>query len=225
MFSCSRNEPLRFEVTFENAAGLERGDEVYHRDIEIGRVTSVGIDDQGLVRVGVEVENQYRSAVAGNSVVRIDRHGLRRRTRLLVEDDSVERAPIQDGDILVGSEGVTDDLLDGLRETARQALHRAADLAGDLETRLRELPDSPEAQQLAEDMRKLGQQAVERGRDEVGRFRQEQLPKLREQAESVRQRLMDQGLPEEAEKFWRDFESWIDRRGTAPPPEDPSGGS
>ncbi len=205
-----RPAPLCFQVTFRDAAGLGRGAKIVHRGLEIGRVTDVGLDDEGLVLVSVEIDAEYRAAVALNSVIRIDATGLRRRRQLTIEDGQGERLPVGDRGVLTGSEGAIEDFLTKLDSAARAAWDRATETAADLEARLRELRDSEEAEELAKAMREFAERTAERTREDWQRFRTEELPKLRVRAEEVKRQLAERGMAEEAEELWRDFARWVE---------------
>ncbi len=201
---CSRREPLRFEVVFEDAGGLEEGMPVTHRGLEIGKVTAVGLDEAGLIQVSVEVKDRFRTAVSKDSVIRPESYGLRRHTRLTIEDPKpaadAPRIAVADGDVLVGTPGLVDDVLSTLQETARAAWEKTRETAAELGESL--------------------DQAAERGREDWKRLQREQVPALRQQAEAVRKQLEEAGLPEEAERFWREFEGWLDKL-SPPAPEEP----
>ena len=65
------DKPLVFSVTFQEARGLEAGDAVFFRGLEIGQVEDVGLDESGLVRATVEVDPEHRSAIAYTSIIEI----------------------------------------------------------------------------------------------------------------------------------------------------------
>ena len=209
--ACRAPEPLRFGVTFEDAGGVKRGNRVVHRGLEVGKVTRVGIDDQGLVLVSVEVEDRFRGAVARNSIVRIERYGIRRRVQLNLQDSEGERIPLTDGDVLKGSEGVVDDLVTKIQDVTGQVFDRAAEEASTIAERLRTLPDSPEIQDFSEALRLFGEETAQRSREGWTRWREEELPRLRERAEAARRQLEESGMLEEAEELRRDFESWLEK--------------
>ena len=198
--TCRGEEPLRFAVTFESAGGLEVGMPVVHRGLEVGRVTAVGLDDQGLVEIEVEIESEYRSAVAHNSIIRSQTHGLRRKLRLAVEDGPGERRPVADGDVLSGSPRLLDDALTKLQEGARRTWDKTAESA-----------------------RQLQEALAEAGQKELERLRREQIPELRKQAEQARRELEDAGMSEEAADYWQRFEGWLEQleRSDEPPSEPP----
>ena len=186
----SDDDVLVFTVTFESAAGLESGMPVFHRGLEIGEVTRVGLDSQGLVEIEVVVEAEYRSAVAENSVIRSETRGLRRRLRLTVEDGEGERITIENGAVIEGHPRVLDDVLSRMEEGAVKAWQSLSDSARELQGELAE--------------------AAEQGREEFRRIRREQAPELRRQAEQVRRQLEEAGMTEEAEKYWAEFEAWLE---------------
>ncbi len=209
VLGCAKTDPLRFAVQFEDADGIGRSDRVVHRGIEIGRVTGVGIDPRGMAEVEVAIDDRYRTAVARNSVIRVDRFGMRRRTRLLVEDGEGERFPVRDGDVLVGSEGPLDDLLTRVREGAHDALEQATELARGIEQRLRELPDSEAARDFTESLSEAGRETSRRTSEGLEHFKRETLPALVRRAETVRKDLERRGMAREAEWFWNDFQDWL----------------
>ena len=139
-FGCGAPDALRFTVLFEDAAGLEAGMPVEYRGLEIGKVTAVGLDDQGLVEVAVVVENEYRSAITHSSTIRSETRGIRRRPHLIVTEGEPqgERRAVQDGDVLKGSPRMLDDALTRLQDGARAAWQSTTEAASDLQEKLSE---------------------------------------------------------------------------------------
>lgn len=209
--ACWGPEPFRFHVTFEEVDDLEPGAPVLHRGLVVGEVTDVGLDEHGLVLVTVELEDEYRTAVASNSVIRVEATGLRRRRQLVIEEGPGPRQPLEPGDVLSGSEGVVDDAVTRLGEAARGAWESAADAAGDLADRIRTWAESDEARELADSLDALRREAVEQGREGWTRLREEEIPELREKAAELRRTLAEREGPAEAERFWSQFESELDK--------------
>lgn len=209
--ACGRPDPLRFHVTFEEVDGIEPGARVLHRGLVVGEVTDVGLDARGLVLVTVEIDDEYRTAVARNSIIRVDAVGLRRRRQLVIEDGEGRRLPVEQDDVIAGSEGVVDDTVTELKQAALQAWESAGEIAGDLAEKLRGWTESDEAKELVESLEKLSRETAEKSRDGLRRLREEELPRLREQAEQVRRRLAERKGEEEADRFWSRFERELEK--------------
>jgi len=211
LFACGGPEPLHLRVTFEELHGLERGARVLHRGLVVGKVTDIGLDDQGLVLVSLTIAPKYRTAVARNSIIRVDAVGLRRRRQLVIEEGPGARIPVHEGDVLTGSEGLMDDTVSEIQDAAREVWESATAIAGDVAEALREWAGSDDARELMESLDGLRRQTTDRTREEWRRLREEDLPKLRERAEELRRRLAEGGAQEEAERFWSRFEEEFDK--------------
>lgn len=194
LVACRSEPPLRFFVTFEQARGLEAGDAVRYKGLEIGRVLDVGIDQNGKVRAAVLVRAKYRGAMAQNSVVEIEHAGVFGR-RLTVREGRGERQPLEEGGVLVGSEGQVADLLDRLKAASSKALESAGDMASNLKDQLRDLRGSKEAEDLAAAIERLRQESA----DGAEKLRTEGVAAARERLEALRKSMQASDQEESAE--------------------------
>jgi ABC-type transporter Mla subunit MlaD len=211
--ACQREEPLRFAVLFEANEGLEAGDEVMYKDMEVGRVTEVGLDENGKVRVEVEVEPRYRGAVAMSSVISVARAGVLGGRRIEVSDGVGERAPVVPGSVLLGHDASSPTVLERLRSAGQDAMDRLGVVGADLERRLSEMQQSPEAAELREAMRRLGEQAA----DSSERLRAEGAEAVRQRAAELQRSLEAQGKGEEARDLAERIERWLGQVEEPPP--------
>ena len=207
---CGGEGPLRFAVLFQNAQGLERGDEVEYKGLEIGEVTGVAVDQQGNVRVEVEVRARHRAAVAMNSLVEVERAGVLGGRKLVVHDGPGARIPMIERAELIGRESEGDRAVDSLRRAGRSALEGLSALGEGLTERLRSLRDSEQAKELADALTRFGEETSQMSREQATRFREEQIPALRERAAELRRELEEKGLEEDAQRVWDDFQRWLE---------------
>ena len=211
LIGCGGGEqPLRFAVTFEAADGLEAGDEVHFRDLEIGTVTKVGLDENGLVRADVEVEPEHRSAVAYNSVIEIRRAGILGGRQLLVSEGEGPRAAVRDGAVLTGSQGMTSEALEAIKGASRTALESLQQLGTDLQQRFSELSDSPEAAEMQEALTSYRERLEELGSEGAEKMREE-AKKLREKADEMGRALEEKGLEERARELREEVEAILEK--------------
>jgi phospholipid/cholesterol/gamma-HCH transport system substrate-binding protein len=210
LLACRGEGPLRFAVLFQDAQGIERGDEVEYKGLEIGEVRRVDIDQEGNVRVEVEVRPRHRTAVAMSSVIDIERGGMLGGRKLVIRDGEGARIPMLEGAELMGRESGRDRAVDSLRRAGRDALESVGAVGESLAERFREIRDSEKGQELADSLTRLGEETATMTREQAERFREEQLPALRARAEELRRELEDKGLDDEAKEVWDDFEQWVE---------------
>lgn len=207
---CGGEKPLRFAVLFQDAQGIERGDEIEYKGLEIGEVTKVAIDEEGNVRVDAFVGARHRGAVAMNSIFEVERAGVLGGRKLVVRDGEGARIPMLDGAELIGRESEGDRAIDSIRRAGKSAIEGVTALGEGLAERLRGLRDSEEAKELADSLARFGEETADMTREQAQRFREEQLPALRERAEELRRKLEEQGLEEDARRVWDDFQKWLE---------------
>jgi hypothetical protein len=204
--ACKREPPLRFTVLFEQNHEVEAGDAVVYKEMEVGRVTEVGLDENGKVRVEVQVEPRFRGAVATSSLVSVERAGVLGGRRLAVTDGEGERLPLAPGSTLIGHEAESPTVMERLRTAGQDAMVRMGEMSADLERRIDELQQSPEAEELRAAMRHAGEQ-VAAGSE---RLRTEGLEAVRRSATEMQRKLEAEGRTEEARELGEQIERWLD---------------
>lgn len=240
--ACASEEPLRFAVTFDDAGGIERGDEVHYKGLEIGEVRSVGVDSGGKVRVEVEVEGKYSEALTTTSMVEIERAGLLGGRQLTVRDGDGPRQALRSGDVLEGTLGPLSGAVTSLRDMGAQALSSLQERADDLQERIRSARDAaidaettegadaqgdqepPAARQLAElgaALEALSREAAEAEQEAQDPAQREELQQrmaeVQEQLTILREKLAaeSEDLRQQVQPLLEDVEEWI-RRHTSP---------
>lgn len=211
--ACQQDDSLRFGVAFEENPKLEKGDVVVFKGIEIGTVADVDLDSEGRVVAAVVIEPAYRDVVTTEADYRAERvgglDGLRGERELVVIDRG-GATPVADGDVVIGSEGELSDQIDRVKDGLSAAWERAGSLADSIKKRFEDAASSEEAQQLGESLQELSSKARERGEEGWQQLRDEQIPKLREEARQLREKLEEQGDHEAAEQVWKDFTAWLE---------------
>ena len=130
--ACERAEPLRFTVLFEQNHDVEAGDAVVYKEMEVGRVTAVGLDANGKVSVEVQIEPRYQGAMATTSLVSVERAGVLGGRRLVVADGEGERLPLPPGSTLIGHEANTPGVFERLRAASQGAMAGLGAVGADL---------------------------------------------------------------------------------------------
>lgn len=205
LLACEREEPLRFAVLYEENHDLESGDVVVYKDMEVGRVTEVGLDENGKVRVDVQVEARYRGALAANSILAVERAGVLGGRQLVVTDGPGDRLPLAENAVLIGHEDSSPGVFDRLRTAGQEAMARIGELGADLERRLDDLQQSPEADELRAAMSRLGEQAAEGSE----RLRTEGVAAVRQRAAELQRKLEAEGKSAEARDLADRIERWL----------------
>jgi ABC-type transporter Mla subunit MlaD len=207
--ACEREAPLQFTVLFEQNHEVEAGDAVVYKDIEVGRVREVGLDENGKVRVEVQVEPRYRGALATSSRVAVERAGMLGGRRLIVTDGEGERLPLPAGSILIGHEVASPTVLERLQTAGQDAMAGLGALSADLERRLDEMQQSPEAEELRAAMRRAGEQVAASSE----RLRTEGIEAVRQRSEELQRKLEAEGKSEEAKELAAQMERWLAQAG------------
>ena len=212
---CSSPEDLRFTVTFQDARGLETGDDVVYKGVRIGEVTSVSVDDKGLVQVGVRVEKAHKPAVYREAHFEIESTGgtgmLTGSMQLTMKDrpEAGGRTSVASGEVVRGSEGSIDRAVERLKEAWRDAAEAGKELAREVEEAVRGTGESPETREFVESVKQFASQAKDKTREQYEQFKREELPEIEAQARRLKDKLEAEGKLEEARRFWDRFTAWL----------------
>jgi len=212
VLSCSGGEgPLEFTVTFEDAQGLQPGQFVVYNGIRVGEVREVDLDASGRVVVLVRAYDKYRDALYREAEFVIEKPGgmidVSGERQITVNDRSRPRTPIENGDVIEGTDGWVDsalgrlgDLVQGAGEYGRAVWDKA-----------RAYATSPQAQELYRSLEDAAARAREVGVEGYRTFMEETYPELEAKALAFKNWLVEQGRLEEAKQFWNDFVEWSKR--------------
>ena len=219
--SCTTEPPLVFTLAFDDEVPRKKGNDVVYKGIRIGKVQSVDLNEGGAVAVVVRIENRHRAIPYREAVYRVARAegDDKKRYVVRIEDREVaERTPVERGDILEPVEGWESGLLtlDEAKKKTAEAWRALTEGAQNLMDRARTYAESDQAKELRDSMDSFLKDSRERSEEYLRKFREEDYPRLKEQAEAYRQWLMEQDLVEEARKFWEEFLRWSEEvlRGT-----------
>jgi ABC-type transporter Mla subunit MlaD len=219
LIGCQPDESLRFKVAFEANPKLDKGDPVVFKGIEIGKVSGVDLDREGRVVASVVIEPEYREVVTLEADYRVGRvgglDGLRGERELAVIDRG-GATPVADGAVVVGSEGELSDRIEQVKEGLAEAWDRAGSLADSIKKRFEDAASSEEAEKLGESLQQLAEDARERGQEGWKQLRDEEVPKLKEEARRLREQLEKEGDREAADKLWEELTTWLDSLEPAP---------
>jgi polyhydroxyalkanoate synthesis regulator phasin len=127
-----------------------------------------------------------------------------------MRDRGETRTPVERADVLEGSEGAVDDFLQSMKKVGKATVEAAERVAEEIGAALEEAGESPEAQQLREDLESFMRDAEVVAQDEWGRLRKERLPALIEEVERLRDQLESEGKLEEARRLWEGFQGWLE---------------
>ncbi len=203
---------LEFTVTFKSTHDLKEGAPFVYRGIQIGKVTSVDLGDDGLVHVKVRVAKKYAERVYREARFSIEDSDKAEGGRQLVmkEGSSPQRTPMSPGDVVQGREGFFEGLGELINQLTSEAQKRIKSATRDLEKALQEFADSPEGRELKRKLQELAEDVGEMTREQLEEFRKEQLPELKRRAEEIRKKLESEEGRRKAEEFWRAFQEFVD---------------
>lgn len=205
--ACGPSE-LDFTVEFAEAEGLEPGDPVVYRGLEVGRVRAVSLADGG-VRADLELDGEHREAIYREADFTLERTVTGGR-KIVIYDTAGPRTRMAEGDLVRGGTTSLGALADKLGALGRDLLERGAEKMGtQLDDWRRQLDDSDAGETFLEGARGWMGRGSDMTAERWHEFRADELPKLRRKAEGVRDWLVEQGREADAKKFWDDFESWV----------------
>jgi hypothetical protein len=207
------NDALTFTIVFDEAQNLKTGQAVTYKDIKIGEVTAVDLGSSGNVKVTVSIQPKYRDQIYKEAWFSVEKPGgmldLSGERVVAVEDRNVpETTPIENGAVIDGYDGWTDQLPERLDQLGDLTEEAASSLEQTLNDALESYRNSPEAQALVEEMKDFAGKAGSMAEEEFQDFAREQLPKLEEQARSLKEKLEKEGQKEKAKELWERFKKW-----------------
>jgi hypothetical protein len=209
----SGNDTLTFTIVFDEAQNLKAGQAVTYKDIEIGEVNSVDLGSSGNVKVKVSIQPKYRDQIYKEAWFSVEKPGgmldLSGERVVAVDDRNVaEKTPIEDGAIIDGYDGWTDQLPERLDRLGDLTTEAASSLRGTLNDAMESYRNSPEAQAFVESMKDFAEKAGSMAQEEFQNFARDQMPKIEEKARSLREKLKGEGKSEKAKEFWERFQKW-----------------
>jgi hypothetical protein len=209
----SGNDTLTFTIVFDEAQNLKTGQAVTYKDIKIGDVTSVDLGSSGNVKVKVSIQPKYRDQIYKEAWFSVEKPGgmldLSGERVVAVDDRNVaEKTPIEDGAIIDGYDGWTDQLPERLDRLGDLTTEAASSLRGTLNDAMESYRNSPEAQAFVESMKDFAGKAGSMAQEEFQNFARDQMPKIEEKARSLREKLEEEGKSEKAKEFWDRFKKW-----------------
>ena len=198
-----------------------------YKDIKIGEVTSVDLDSSGNVKVTVSIQSKYQDQIYKEAWFSVDKPGgmldLSGERVVAVEDRNVaEKTPIEDGAIIDGYDGWTDQLPERLDQLGDLTKEAAASLRGTLNEAMESYRNSPEAQAFVESMKDFAGKAGSMAQEEFQNFARDQMPKIEEKARSLREKLDEEGKSKKAKEFWERFQKWKESLRESDSPESSS---
>lgn len=207
---------LTFTVTFDEVGGLEAGDPVVYRDREIGRVVDFAFTRSGPIEVDLEIDREYRHAVYREAEFTLERT-VTGGHRIAVYDTDGRRTPIEGGEVVAGRRAPLGELLGNVRDLGHDLVTEGAERLNEQLDAWREWLHESEAPEATDEeidlLDRLGDYAdrvAEMSREQLERFREEELPELERRAAEVREWMAEQGRNADAERFWRDFREWVE---------------
>ncbi len=207
-------DALSFILAFDDSVPLSKGDAVVYKGIRIGEVRDVDLDEGGAVAVQLRVDAKYAGLPYREADYLVDtvKDGKKKRHVVRIEDrDVAVRTPVEPGDILEPVEGWADRSLrslEGAREKTAEAWDSLVEGARGMMERAKDYADSEQAAELRESMDRFLEDSREHSEELLRKFNEEEYPELKRRAEAYREWLLEQGLVEEAKKFWDEFVEW-----------------
>lgn len=201
---------LTFTVTFDEVAGLEPGDAVVYEGLEVGKVREIRLTRSGPIEVELGIYREHRRLLYREARFLLERT-VTGGHRIAVYDTEGPRTPIEGGEVVAGRRAPLGELMGKVRDLGRDLVTEGAErLSEQVDAWREELGDSQEEADLVERARDYAERAAEMSREQLERFRREELPELERRATRLRRWLEEQGRKAEAERFWRDFRSWLE---------------
>lgn len=210
---------LTFTVTFDEVGGLEAGDAVVYEGRQIGEVGDVTFTRAGAVEVELEIDREYRHTVYREAQFALERT-VTGGHRIVVYDTEGPRTPLEGGEVLRGRQGSLGELMGKVRDLGRDLVTEGAERLNEQldawRQRLRESeatePDTTEDEEtdLLERVGDYADRVASMSREQLQRFRREELPELERRAAELRDWLRERGRNADAERFWRDFRAWVE---------------
>ncbi|MGH9379393.1 MAG: MlaD family protein [Thermoanaerobaculia bacterium] len=204
---------LTFTVTFNEVDGLEPGDAVVYKGLDIGKVREITLTRSGPIEVELGIYREHRQLLYREARFLLERT-VTGGHRIAVYDTEGPRTPIEGGEVVAGRRAPLGELMGKVRNLGRDLVTEGAErLSGQIDAWRERLGDSREEVDLVESARDYAERAAEMSREQLERFRREELPELERRAARVRRWLEEQGHKADAERFWRDFRDWIESVG------------
>jgi hypothetical protein len=185
---CGQN--LHFKISYNDIESLAEGDSVVLDGQPIGKVTGVESTQQGkhLVEVAIPRKSATAATHEASFVLAPDPDNPARR-RIEVVLARPGGKPIADDEIITGSYPGPLFSFGQLLRGFGDALHDLTEQANQFRQEFQKLPNSPEAQQLQDEWRKLTDE-INKAQNEAGdTVKNEVLPKLEKQLEDLRKQL------------------------------------
>jgi len=105
--ACGKND-LIFQIEFDAVDGLKGGDLLMHGENIIGNVEDIQYSDKGNFLIDVNLQEQFRPLATHSALFYIsDSHGSESKVLELVESSSEDNSPIQEDQIIKGSNKVS----------------------------------------------------------------------------------------------------------------------
>lgn len=224
---------LTFTVTFDEVGGLEAGDPVVYRGREMGEVADVTFPRSGPIEVELAIDRDYRQTLYREAQFALERT-VTGGHRIAVYDTEGPRTPLAGGEVLAGRQAPLGELMGKVRDLGHDLVTEGAERLNEQIDAWRQWlreSEPPEATDeeidLLERLEGYADRVAAMSREQLGRFREEELPELERRATEVRQWLEEQGRNADAERFWRDFRDWVesfdeDASGEREPDADPA---
>lgn len=210
---------LTFTVTFDEVGGLEAGDAVVYKGRQIGEVGEVAFPRGGSVEVELAIDHEYRHTLYREAQFALERT-VTGGHRIVVYDTEGPRTPIEGGEVLRGRQGPLEELVGKVGDLGRDLVTEGAERLNEQIDSLRqwlresESEDPPSTTEDETDLlERIGDYAdrvATMSRQQLERFREEELPELERRAVELRDWLREQGRNADAERFWRDFRDWVE---------------
>lgn len=214
--SCqSQEQPFTFSLSFSNAQGLTSGDPVLYNGVHIGQVNNISFNSSGHVLVQVTIKDQYTSQIYQEALFIIEDQdqieGSGSGKKIVLKDTPKPHTPIKNGDRLEGSEDSFGQVIESLKQAQDKALAAAKDLSGHIESLTTELQESPEVRDFYQSLKELADKSKILAQEEYQKFKKNQLPKIKEKAQKLKETIERNFNQQTAQKFWEDFMSWLEK--------------
>ncbi|MCP4119771.1 MAG: MCE family protein [Desulfobacteraceae bacterium] len=178
---------LDFTVNFKDINSLKADDPVLVDQTPVGRVTTITPPGNGSYAVSVAIDKEFKAFMTEHSVFRLaSSPETPDRTVIRVTQAAPGGTPLQKGAIVQGSEAAPVQGLSGMLKKLETGFGQFLEEMG-------KIPESEEYKRLESAMDEFAKELKDSGKEVQETMKNEILPKLRKELETLKERLKDGG--------------------------------
>lgn len=197
---------LTFTIRFKKSKGLDVGQYVKYRDINIGEVLEVYLDEvKRPVHVKVELYPSHTSRVYQETTFRIIKP-IFDEPYVMMKNIYTGRTPMQQGEVVYGIENKAGELWAIADAKVRGMFNKFSEWEDDIRGWAVEIQNSPEGKKLIQDTYDFIDKSHKLTKEKYAEFKTETLPSLIEQAKEFKKQLMNERKQDQAKELEKHIE-------------------